>query len=263
MKALFTKLLPAAALVLGSSMALAVPVINPTSIVASEVDGGNDDGRLVFVAFDSTRQVSVVQALGLTISSFDAASTGNLEFGQVGSWSTLFSGSASSDILWGVFALDTNGAANTAGNRTVLGTTDLANVSFTDTQVVQTGTSLGGYASIIAGLNPSIATSNSDPNYVGGFSFSGFATSSSSAFWDNAGDSQYFYKATRGSSLGTGQAIKSYYAGLFTLSETGFLNYVVATSEVPLPAAVWLLLSGLSGLGVVGRRRAAANVAAA
>lgn len=40
------------------------------------------------------------------------------------------------------------------------------------------------------------------------------------------------------------------------LSSNGALTYSVA--PVPLPAAAWLLLSGLAGLGVVGRRKARA-----
>jgi hypothetical protein len=44
-------------------------------------------------------------------------------------------------------------------------------------------------------------------------------------------------------------------AGLWTLSGDGVLSYSLAGTQVPLPAAVWLMLSGLTGLGVMGRRR--------
>jgi hypothetical protein len=46
-------------------------------------------------------------------------------------------------------------------------------------------------------------------------------------------------------------------AGFWFLSSTGDLTYNVpaSTSPVPLPAAVWLLVSGLAGLGAIGRRR--------
>ncbi|HEY4446279.1 MAG TPA: VPLPA-CTERM sorting domain-containing protein [Steroidobacteraceae bacterium] len=50
------------------------------------------------------------------------------------------------------------------------------------------------------------------------------------------------------------------YAGFWFLSSTGQLSYNIASAAapIPLPAAVWLLGSGLLGLIGVGRRRSAA-----
>ena len=47
--------------------------------------------------------------------------------------------------------------------------------------------------------------------------------------------------------------------GFWFLSSGGDLtwNVLAAPSAVPLPAAIWLLASGLAGLGAIGRRRLA------
>ncbi|BAZ92671.1 hypothetical protein TspCOW1_24740 [Thiohalobacter sp. COW1] len=45
----------------------------------------------------------------------------------------------------------------------------------------------------------------------------------------------------------------------FDLDAIGTINAGVATSPVPLPAAAWLFLSGMAGLGVIGRRRTRAR----
>ena len=64
------------------------------------------------------------------------------------------------------------------------------------------------------------------------------------------------YAATGDNSkAGTGQL---YSAGLVTMTANGTLEAVGGTTTVPLPAAVWLLGSGLLGLAGVGRRRISA-----
>ena len=67
------------------------------------------------------------------------------------------------------------------------------------------------------------------------------------AYWQVARRSFRRYSTYRGAT----------FAGVFTIDlAADTLTYSVA--PVPLPAGVWLLLSGLAGLGVFGRRRAVA-----
>jgi hypothetical protein len=65
------------------------------------------------------------------------------------------------------------------------------------------------------------------------------------------------------SSPATGSFVGGSTPGVFSLNDaTGVLSYSAAgaVTGVPLPAALWLLVSGLLGVGAVGRRKAAAAV---
>jgi hypothetical protein len=71
------------------------------------------------------------------------------------------------------------------------------------------------------------------------------------------GTAQKLYMfATNGSGL-SGLA-NVYVGGTIDISSAGVISYTAPTSPVPLPAAVWLLGSGLLGLIGVGRRRSVA-----
>jgi hypothetical protein len=178
----------------------------------------------------------------------------------------------------GTFATNSNymivSAASNSGNQT--GTAGLEGVSITS----------GGNPSAItlAGMNSLVLAAQSEiadwgANSTSGTFFDAAGTSTASAANGPLTSSGNFNQGTlSAASIGTATAFYNIlantntattggigghktatttYAGFWDLSSTGDLTYNIVTSPVPLPAAVWLLGSGLLGLIGVGRRRAA------
>jgi len=242
------------------------------------------NGALVFSAWDPVGKQSYTMGLGLSLN--DLISGGapgtvaplSFDLSTVSAFTGLFS-SLPSSLLWNVAAADsTTGAirlAYTSGstlsqlqgiplnnqNVTQAGTdmqTYLGRESAHGCGVTTTGTCTSTSAADAWNIN-NIASTKWGANYgiPGNFNGSGSVGSILNFFFSTAADQI----------AGNPAAIAQFQGGTWSLSSNDVLTFsgTSAVSSVPVPAAIWLLGSGLFGLVGVSRRRgqAAAALAAA
>ena len=275
---IFTHLAAVAALTLATSAAMAqlsVPT-QPAAGPTPDADTGNSG--IIVSAWDAVRGVSLVQYLGLRLDQFLAGATPaeglSLDFGQLSQWGSVFGASDTGNIQYTVSAFDfiQDSGFTYQGKRLL--TTLVSNSAIRNnamSSAITNGRSFiaGGLnsASGCNGTNPCVATAATDGGYAGQGTFGakyGNALPISAA--SVVGTAMGFYLVSGSSSnTGTQNAVMTALQnapgsiGQWLLSSAGQLTYSLdAVSAVPLPAAVWLLLSGLAGVGVVGRRRVAA-----
>lgn len=249
-----------------------------------------ENSSLVLAVWDDVAQESYIRDLGYNLLDFvpgmvatDAGHTFNFAADPV--FSSLFGDNNAANIYWNISAADSFGPGATAG-RHIIGTGALG-AAASGFSVTNTGVSnSSNYWSTFfnnANTQPSpdgstCATSMScysvdpgDLQYTGESSTNvnmwGANWGANLGGWYNAGtlgQSLGFYSFTTNASLGFQQANKARYENAYgiaawTLAADGSLSYSLAgaPSAVPVPAAAWLLGSGLVGLVGVARRRTA------
>jgi hypothetical protein len=276
MKRILSAAAVAAVLAIGSSAVFAQTV--PAQPVSGPIPTpGEGNGGLIFWAYDATRNVSIVDYLGLSFN--DVVPTGTdmntpgkvLDFGNIGSFASTFAASQNSNIFWGVAATDFLGGVTSTrivSTGPVGGTVDAGAMNSAGLTAAA-GKINDFILSVNAACTTNPCTAN-DPNqgqYAGtslwADNFGGGLGWQATA---NPGEALGFYLVNAAAGpRPTGAVTTAFQAangsyGEWLLDVTGNLTYSVAndTAPVPLPAGVWLLLSGLSGLVTIARRRNAA-----
>lgn len=257
------------------ALAAAVALMSTASVAnAAWMDGIDDnlyaDGELLLVAFDDVRKVSVVQDLGGSYVEFYnnlSSSSFNKSFTLDPLFASTFASSAASNIQWSIYAnsFEPDGFGSTQNTPGFLVTTNAANPEVGMGQFDAHQNSISGLLS----LNVNGALPNGlAGNYAENGAFYGDAANSlyagTDAFYGNnlvfttpnfnvtglSNETLMFWAFMEETVTGNGADLK--FNGYWTLD---IANDSVSYSAVPVPAAIWLLASGLLGLGAVSRRR--------
>lgn len=245
---------------------------------AAITDGLFEPSELFVNVWDETAQQSYAMDLGITTAQFLTNPSQSLSFNLASDSNYASFLSPQSPLVFNVAGFDSvlNALSDVPDFGALVTTNEdvNANSTFNNVWDVSTVVATGTRISVhIGGLN----ALESNPNANGAGNGSGVSTPGdgdayygTNTWLNNMGgglpfiDSAGVDTALNFWHLGTtdgSDAIATMLAGSWTLSSTGMLTYA-ATSQVPVPAAVWLFGSGLVGLIGVARRKQAERVQA-
>jgi hypothetical protein len=243
------------------------------------------NSALMVAVWDDARGVSLIQDLGFTFSQFTETlvtpeSGGAINFGTLQSYDATFGASLATNVRYEVFAVQNTGGnlvdrsllvtgSATAGNLVNNTVANAASIigTFINSEINGIGVGCDGSP----GANPCVTNANSDVGYAGGVGGNQLGPRFNNQLPTNGNASALvntalaFYEAHASSEDGFSDASRTRYGNSanfasWLLTSAGNLTYSLdaAATTVPLPAAVWLLMSGIAGIGAVSRRRVAA-----